>query len=77
MAAPFGAPCHSIIFGYKEDEKENHRGIIGFFDISQRKHVDRETLSFTVSYKMFREMEDNVEGSFLKMEVWKKLQERQ
>lgn len=45
--------------------------------IFRRKHVDRETLSFTVPYKMFQEMEDNVEGSFLEMEVWKELQERQ
>lgn len=77
VAAPFGAACHSIIFGYKEDEEENPRGIIGFFDISQRKRIDRETLSFTVPYKMFQEMEDNVEGSFLEMDMWKKLQERQ
>lgn len=75
--APFGAACQSIIFGYNEAEKEKPRGVIGFFDISQRKHVDRETLSFTVPYKMFQEMEDNVEGSFLEMEVWRKLQERQ
>ena len=27
--------------------------------------------------KMFQKMEDNVEGSFLEMDSWKKLQERQ
>lgn len=77
VVAPFGASCHSIIFGYQEAEKDNPRGVIGFFDISQRKHVDRETLSFTIPYKMLQEMEVNVEGSFLEMDVWKKLQERQ
>ncbi len=77
VTAPFGAACQSIIFGYAEAEKDNPRGVIGFFDISQRKAVDRETLTFTVPYKMFQEMEGNVEGSFLEMHVWHKLQERQ
>jgi hypothetical protein len=60
-----------------EAEKDNPRGIIGFFDISQRKQVDRETLTFTVTYKMFQEMEANITGSFLEMPAWRKLQERQ
>jgi uncharacterized protein (DUF169 family) len=77
VIAPFGASCQSIIFGYAEAEKENPRGIIGFLDIAQRNKVDRETLSFTVPYKMFQEMEANVEGSFLEMEDWRRLQERQ
>ncbi|MDD4170301.1 MAG: DUF169 domain-containing protein [Desulfotomaculaceae bacterium] len=50
---------------------------MGFFDISQRRHVDREILSFTVPYKMFQEMEANIEGSFLEMDAWRKLQELQ
>ncbi len=75
--APFGAACQSILFGYAEAEKDNPNGVIGFFDISQRKAVDRETLTFTVPYKMFQEMEANVAGSFLEMHVWQKLQERQ
>jgi len=75
--APFGAACQSILFGYAEAEKDNPSGVIGFFDISQRKAVDRETLTFTVPYKMFQEMETNVAGSFLEMHIWQKLQERQ
>ena len=77
VAAPFGAACQSILFGYAEAKKENPRGVIGFFDISKRSIVDRETLTFTVSYRMFQEMEASVEGSFLELPVWKKLQERQ
>lgn len=75
--APFGAACQSILFAYTEAEKETPRGVIGFFDIAQRKTVDRETLSFTVPYSMFREMESNIEGSFLEMETWRHLLERQ
>jgi hypothetical protein len=77
IAAPFGAACQSILFGYAEAKKENPRGVIGFFDISQRLVVDRETLTFTVPYRLFQEMEANVEGSFLDTPVWKKLQKRQ
>jgi uncharacterized protein (DUF169 family) len=77
VAVPFGAACQSILFGYTEADRESPKGIIGFFDIAQRSQVDRETLTFTVPYKMFREMEANIEGSFLEMPAWKKLLERQ
>jgi uncharacterized protein (DUF169 family) len=77
ITAPFGAACQSILFGYAETKKENPRGVIGFFDISQRSVVDRETLTFTVPYRLFQEMETSVEGSLLQMPAWHKLQERQ
>lgn len=77
VTVPFGAACQSILFGYAEAEKDEPRGVIGFFDISQRRHVDRETLTFTVPYKMFQEMEANIAGSFLEMPAWRKLLERQ
>jgi uncharacterized protein (DUF169 family) len=77
VTAPFGAACQSILFGYAEAKKENPRGVLGFFDISKRSVVDREILTFTVSFKMFQEMEASVEGSFLEMDAWRKLQERQ
>lgn len=77
VTAPFGAACQSILFGYEEAKKEHPRGIIGFFDISQRASVDRETLTFTAPFNMFREMESHVKGSFLEMHAWQKLQERQ
>ncbi len=77
ITAPFGAACQSILYGYAEGKKEHPGGIIGFFDISQRSAVDREILTFTVPYKLFKEMEANAEGSFLDMHAWKKLQERQ
>jgi uncharacterized protein (DUF169 family) len=77
VIAPFGAACQSILFGYAEAKKENPRGVIGFFDISQRSTVDRDILTFTVSFKMFQEMEADMEGSFLEMNAWRKLRERQ
>jgi len=77
VVAPFGAGCHSTcIIPYQEAESEHPKAIIGLTDISARKHVDKDILSFTVPYKMFLEMENNAPGSFLKKETWLKVLER-
>lgn len=77
VIAPFAAGCHTIgIIPYGEEEAENPRAIIGLTDISARKQVEKDILSFTVPYKMFLEMESNVEGSFLEKDVWAKVLER-
>jgi hypothetical protein len=39
-----------------------------------KKQLDRNVLSFAVPWRMFEEMEDNVEGSFLQKETWRALQ---
>lgn len=77
VVAPFGAGCHSVcILPYKEDESDNPRAVIGLTDISARKCVDKDILSFSVPYKMFLEMESNVEGSFLEKHEWLRILER-
>jgi len=74
---PFGAGCHSVcILAYREAEAEKPRAIIGLIDISAGKHVNKDILSFTVPYKMFLEMESNVEGSFLECEEWHQIRKR-
>ena len=75
--APFGGACQSILFGYAEAKRDVPRGVIGFFDIAQRKRVSRELLSYTVPWSLFLEMEASVPESFLELEVWKELRERQ
>jgi len=77
VIARFGGACQSILFGYAEAQRDEPRGIMGFFDIAQRSRVSRETLSFTAPWALFREMEANVAGSFLEMEDWRELQGRQ
>jgi uncharacterized protein (DUF169 family) len=76
VIAPWAAACQSVLFSYKEEAKELPRAIIGFFDLAARKHVDKNILSFTIPYKMYLEMEGNVGGSFLELEEWKELRER-
>lgn len=76
VICPWGAACQSILFSMAEAEKDVPRGVIGFFDISQRKKVDREILSFTMPLRMYLEMESSVDASFLGTEAWQKLRER-
>jgi len=75
VVAPFGAGCHQIgILPYREAESDEPKAIIGLTDLSARKNmmgmVDRDILSFAVPFKMFREMEGNVDGSFLRKKTW-------
>jgi uncharacterized protein (DUF169 family) len=74
----FGAGCHQIgILTYREAEAASPRAVIGLTDLSARKRilnmVDRDILSFSVPFRMFLEMEANVEGSFLEKESWAKV----
>ncbi|MFP3945669.1 MAG: DUF169 domain-containing protein [Archaeoglobaceae archaeon] len=80
VIAPMGAGCHQIgIFPYKEADSDNPRAVIGLTDLSARKNVRRQlgedVLTFAVPYKMFKEMEENVEGSFVERDTWKSLVE--
>lgn len=74
VIAPFGAGCHQIgIIPYKENESKLPKATIGLTDISVRTKVDKDILSFAIPYKMFIEMESNVEGSFLEKQEWKNI----
>lgn len=75
---PYAAGCQTIgIFPYREAESGNPRAVVGLTDISARenigKQLDKGLLSFAVPWKMFLEMEGNVEGSFLERRTWKVL----
>ncbi len=77
VIVPFGAGCHSVcIIPLNEGKSDNPRGVIGLIDISARKQVDKDILSFSVPYKMFLEMESNVEESFLGREEWLNIKKR-
>lgn len=74
--SPWGAACQSIMFAFAEAESGNPRGVIGFFDISQRSKIAKQLLSFTMPIGMYQEMEINVDNSFLGAHAWQKLRER-
>ena len=75
--APFGGACQSVLYGYAEAKRETPRGVLGFFDIAQRHRVPHDILSYTVPWKLFLQMEADVEDSFLRLGDWRKLRERQ
>lgn len=77
---PFAAGCQQIgIFPYREAGSERPRAVVGLTDLSARnnvkKQLNRNVFSFAVPWQMFKEMEENVYGSFLEKKTWKALQE--
>ncbi len=76
---PHGAGCHTIgIFPYREAKREPQRAVIGLTDLSARVSINRQLgrnlLTFTAPWKMFLEMESNVDGSFLQRNTWAECQ---
>lgn len=74
--APWGAACQSILFAFEEAGSDNPRGVLGFFDISQRGRIARELLSYSMPYSLYLEMESGVDESFLRDDIWHKLRDR-
>lgn len=78
VTAPFAAGCQQIgIFAYREARSPSPRAVIGLTDLSARNNLkrslDRNLFSFAVPWRMFQEMEENVEGSFLQKGTWASL----
>lgn len=77
VAARMGAGCHTLcLIPMDEAKKDPPRAVIGLFDITARQYVDADLLSFSMPYSMFVEMENNVSGSFLDHDDWKKVRAR-
>lgn len=67
----FASGCvQAIRWAVSSDERDSSDCMIGLTDPSARKCVDKELLSFSIPYRRFLEMEDNVAGSFLTKETW-------
>jgi len=77
VATPFGAGCQSIcVLPYNEIGREHPRGIIGNMDLSSRKILPPEILTFTVPFETFLDMEEDLPNSFVRKGVWLKIAER-
>jgi uncharacterized protein (DUF169 family) len=74
---PFGSGCSTILtYPLKEAEKEKPRAIIGMFDVSARPMVEKDILTLAMPYSVFLKLLENVSGSFLQTESWKKVLQR-
>ncbi len=78
VIVPWGAGCTQIgILAFMEAKSETPRAILGLTDLEPRMAVrgllGKDILTLTVPYRMFLEMEANVEGSFLERSLWKRM----
>lgn len=77
VIVPFASGCSQVcLIPYHESLKAEPRAVVGLTDVTVRPLVDSEVLSFTVPYRMFVEMEEDVTGSFLEKRSWAKVAER-
>ena len=74
---PFGSGCGTILtHPLKEAEKEIPRAVLGMFDVSARPMVEKDVLTLSMPYSIFLKLLENVSGSFLETESWKKVLQR-
>jgi hypothetical protein len=75
VAIPFAAGCQIIgVFMYRELNSDTPRALVGLTDISARKNVrkilGKDVMSFSMTPAMYKEIEANVDSSFLKRNSW-------
>ena len=77
IRAPFSSGCGSILtHPLKEAEREKPGAILGMFDVSARPFVEPDVLTLAMPAKLFLALLDNLDGSFLITESWKKVKKR-
>jgi uncharacterized protein (DUF169 family) len=74
---PYTSGCGSIVlYPFLEKDAVRPRAVIGLFDISARRHIPENILSFAVPMRQFERMVRNMEESFLTTKSWKAVQKR-
>jgi len=74
---PWASGCGSLVaYPFLEKDSVRPRAVIGLFDVSARRFIPENTLSFSVSMRKFERMVRNMEESFLTTNSWKSVQKR-
>jgi hypothetical protein len=74
---PMGSGCASIInYPYQEAQSAAPRCILGMFDVSARPCVPWDKLTFTIPFRRFEQMVQNMDESFLITKSWDKVRKR-
>ena len=77
VSAPFGSGCSTILtYPLKEAGREQPHAILGMFDVSARPVMESDILTLAMPYSVFLKLLENVSGSFLETESWKKVLHR-
>jgi hypothetical protein len=77
VQTPFGSGCSAILtHPLREAGKEMPHAILGMFDVSARPMVENEILTLAMPYPIFLKLLENVQGSFLETQSWKKVLKR-
>jgi uncharacterized protein (DUF169 family) len=77
VQTPFGSGCSAILtHPLREAEKEQPHAILGMFDVSARPMVENDILTLAMPYPIFLKLLENVQGSFLETQSWKKVLKR-
>ena len=77
VVSPWGAACASLItWPLKYLNKGEEKAVLGGWDPSARKFFKTDELTFTVPYKMFCQMIERFESSFLTTKTWGLVQKK-
>lgn len=77
VSTPFGSGCGTLLtYPLLEADKPEPRAVLGMFDVSARPMVEKDLLTLSMPYSIFLNLMENVSGSFLETESWKKVLRR-
>ncbi|MDH3827139.1 MAG: DUF169 domain-containing protein, partial [Desulfobacterales bacterium] len=77
VVSPWGAGCGNVVvWPLHYLSKGQNKAVIGGWDPSARKFFKTDELSFTVPYKMFVDMIERFDESFLKTKSWATVQKK-
>ncbi len=77
VIAPMSSGCASLFrIPFDESKKENPRAVIGNVDIFSRVIFDKNSFFFTIPTKIFRQMLEDADTSFITAKKWKELHAR-